>query len=185
MRYFIGFLITIGLIILLVVLLFSGGGSKQEVPKTSKPLVDYVNTNAVVRLTADGPVNGDSIHEAIRITVGKDQVSYERIQGYVNHVVESKTFPNNTEAYDQFLYALQRAGFTQGDNSAALKTEKGHCPQGNRYIYEIIDGTTQIERYWASSCGKPASYQGAPATTNTLFKAQVPGYDDLQTNIGF
>lgn len=182
MRYFIGFLVTIGLIILLIVLLFTGGGGSKK-PKTTKALADYATSNAVVRLTIDGPINADQNHQAVRITVGQDDTTYEQIQGYQGTVVNQQSFANNQDSYSNFLYALGHAGFTQGDSSKLLANEKGYCPLGNRYVFELIDGGSNVERYWATSCGKPKTYKGNVNLTLTLFQAQVPGYSNLTQNL--
>src|SRR5690349_10170178 len=103
MRYFIGFLITLGLIIILILLLFTGGDGAKK-PKTPRSLASYSTTDAVVRLTTSGPINADSLHNEIRITVGKDDATYEQIQGYEDHVVNTASFANNESAYNNFLY---------------------------------------------------------------------------------
>lgn len=190
LRYFIGFLITIGLIILLVVLLFSGGGGKSgqnngnqpstsNKPKTVDDLAAFASTNAVVRLTTDGPIVADQDHQALRITVGQDNTTYEQVQGYEGTVVKQQSFVNNQNSYSNFLYALGRSGFLRGNDSKQLANEKGYCPTGNRYIFELIENGTDIQRYWATSCGNPKTYEGNLSLTLTLFQAQVPGYSDL------
>lgn len=183
MRYIIGFFITIGLIILLIALLVGGGGNKSKVPKTSKPLPSYATTDASVRMTIDGPVNAQQIHQQIRITVNKDEAIYEQIQGYDNHVVNTQSYANTETAYDNFLEALSKAGFTQGSNAKALQSEQGYCPLGNRFIFELIQNNQDIERYWTSSCGKPKSYLGNQNLTISLFKAQIPDYSKLTSSI--
>jgi hypothetical protein len=184
MRYFIGFLITIGLIILLIVLLFTGGGgSNPKKPKTTKALTDYASTDAVVRLTIDGPIVADQNHQAVQITAGQDDVTYSQVQGYQGTVANQQSFVNNQNAYSNLLYALGHAGFTKGDNSKVLANEKGYCATGNRYIFELIDNGTDIERYWATSCGGTKTYQGNLNLTLTIFKAQVPGYNTLTQNL--
>ncbi len=42
-------------------------------------------------------------------------------------------------AYGAFLQSLAHAGFDKGDKDPALKDERGYCPLGNRYIYEIVE----------------------------------------------
>ncbi len=181
MRYFLAFLVTLGLILVLFTLLFHGG-SKPKTP-AGKPLSSYATTDAVVRMTIDGPINADQSHQAIRITVGRDDVTYEQLQGYQGNVIKVQTYPNNGDAYVNFLLALSHAGYTLGDKSAALKDERGYCPLGDRYIFELTQQDQEIERYWATSCGKPKTYLGAFGLTTDLFKAQVPDYNSLDQNI--
>jgi len=197
LRYFIGFLVTIGLIILLVVLLFSGGGDNNgngsqnggnqpatgSKPKTVDDLAAYASSDAVARLTIDGPIVADQNHQAVRITVGQDDTTYEQISGYQGSVVKQQSFVNNQNAYSNFLYALGRAGFLKGDDSKTLANEKGYCSTGNRYVFELIEDGNDIQRYWATNCGNPKTYKGNLNLTLTLFRAQVPGYNDLAQDL--
>lgn len=186
MRYFIGFLVTIGLLIILVVLLFSGGGNhNHQKPKTVKALSDYASSNAVVRMIIDGPINSNQNHTAVRITVGKSDVTYQQIQGYQGTVVNTQNFANNENAYSNLLYALGHAGFTKGDNSKLLANEKGYCPLGKRYIFELLDGNNTIQRYWTTSCGtsQPRTYNGNAGLTISLFQYQIPNYFTLTQNL--
>lgn len=184
-RYFVGFLVTIGLIIIVILLLFSGGGSPKK-PKTTKSLADYASDGAVARMIIDGPIIADSQHTAVRITVGQSDVTYEQIQGYQGTVVNSQSYANNESAYSNFLYAIGHAGFTKGDNSKLLANEKGYCPVGNRYVFELIDsGGNDIQRYWGTSCGSgtPKTYNGNLSLTITLFQNQVPDFETLTQNL--
>lgn len=180
MRYIVGFLIGLGLIILTVILIvkaFSGGGAKPQ----KIDLNSYATTNAVMRLTIDGPVNADQTHQRIRITVGRDQTTFEQIQGYQGKLLQTKTFDNNGDAYASFLHALSVAGYTEG-NTNAPKDERGYCPLGNRYIYETLSGGDDVIRWWNTSCGTAyGNFKGKGDTIRSLFKKQVPGYDKLLT----
>lgn len=181
MRYFIGFLVTVGLVIILIILLFNGGG-KSRVPNTTKTLTDYATTDSNVSMTIAGPINAVSLHQELRVTVDSNNVTFEQIAGYDGQVVNTQVFANTDSAYDAFLHALQHAGFTRGDNAPALKDDVGFCSTGQRYIFELNDSGKQLQRYWASSCGNPKTYQGALNLTMTLFQAQVPDYSNLASS---
>jgi hypothetical protein len=181
MRYLIGFFITIGLIILLIIMLVSGGG-KPKVPATNKTLTSYANSDAAASLVIDGPVNANSEHQAVRITVDRDNVTYEILRGYDGNVAEIKRFSNTENSYDVFLHALAHAGFTRGNTDPKLTDEKGYCPLGTRFVFEFNQGSDNIERFWTTDCG-PKTYQGNANLTIQLFKNQVPGYDNLSNNL--
>lgn len=188
MRYFIGFLVTIGLIIVLILLLFSGGhNDHKKLKPTTTLLPTYASTDAVARITIDGKINADQDHSAVRITVGKSDVTYQQIQGYEGTVVNQQVFNNNRSAFSNFLYALGRVGFTNGDkNSLIIGGEKGQCPLYKRYVFELIDSNGHdVQRYWATDCGKPRTYNGNLFQTIQLFQLQVPGYVNLTQNIQF
>jgi hypothetical protein len=183
-RYFIAFIAAIILIILLIMLIFHGG-SKPKVSKTNKALDTYASTNAEVILTIDGPINADQEHQSASITVSSDSTVYEQIQGYQGDVVKQESYPNNVDAYSNFLYALEHAGFTDGNSASDLANEKGYCPLGDRYIFELSQNGQNLERYWATSCGGIKTYNGSLGLTLTLFQDQVPDYQDLTNNLNF
>ena len=185
LRYIIGFFITIGLIIFLIVLLVSGGkGSKPTVPSANKQLYSYYNTDAKARLTIDGLVNYQGVHQQVQITVSRTDVSYDQLQGYDGQVVKHQSSPNTQNAFAVFLHALGHTGFTKGDTSADLKDERGYCPLGQRYVFELVDGSKSVERFWATSCSStPKTYQGQIDNTIQVFKNQVQNYDDLTQDL--
>lgn len=185
MRYFLAFLAAIGLLIILIIVLVSGGGGGggSKVPTTKKPLTSYATADSQVRLTIDGPINAQQEHKQIVITVGQSQTNYQQVTGYDGAVVKQQAFANTASGYSVFLHALQHAGFTRGDTAPELKDERGYCPQNNRYIFELIQNDKDVQRFWATDCGKPKTYLGGLGLTLSLFKAQVPGYTSLTQGV--
>lgn len=176
MKYFLGFLASIGLIILVFILILKGfGGKSPQVDQN--PLSDYANTNALVRITVDGPIISQQQHQAYRITVGRSEARIETLQGYQYDAIETKTYENTQQGYNNFLRALDLAGFTKGDKKAANNDERGVCATGNRYIYEIINGTSEVQRYWGTSCGGAGTFKGDKEQVNRLFNRQIPTPD--------
>lgn len=183
MRYFIGFLVTIGLIVLLIVLLFHGGNS-GKVPQTKVPLISYATTDTVVRETIDETINAPEKHRTIQITVGKDNTTLNIIKGYDGDSQKNLSYPMSESAYGVFLKSLQHAGFTEGNDQSTLKDERGYCPLGKRYIFEVVQGGDSIERYWSTSCAgnAPSTFKGKTSLILSLFQNQVPDYDKQVNN---
>lgn len=185
MRYIIGLLLGIGLIVLTFILIFRAFSGDNTPKQQQIDLNSYANTNAVVRLTMNGSVSADSTHQSIRITVGSDQVLYEQIQGYQGTLVQSKTYANNPNAFAVFLRALNLQGFTKG-NPDGPKDERGFCPLGRTYVYEGLTGGDNIFRWWNDSCTKDdGNFQGQGSTIRQLFTKQVPDYNTLTRGITF
>lgn len=188
MRYFIGFLLTLGLVILLIVLLFGGGNdSKQSAPEQTqqgnRSLESFANTDAEASMVIAGAINADELHRQIRVTVDRTTVTYQTVQGYEGRVIEQRTFANNQAAYEAFLKALSVTGFTQGDRSAELASEQGRCPLGTRTVFSFKDASDkQLMRFWTTSCGEK-SYLGNSVATTRLFQAQVPGYQNFASTV--
>lgn len=174
MRYFLGFLAAIGLVVLVFVLILRGlgGGSKQSV---EVKLTDYAATDTVMQLTIDGRVVANQQHYAARVTVGRAESKIEIIQGYQGQVIDTKTYPNNEESYGTFLRALDLLGYTKGKLDPKLSDERGVCPTGQRYIFEIVTGSANVQRFWKSSCGE-GNFKGNSSAIRNLFRAQIPDY---------
>ncbi|GAC1501144.1 MAG: hypothetical protein NVS1B10_05170 [Candidatus Saccharimonadales bacterium] len=180
MRYIIGLLVTLGLIVLLLVLIFHGGGK----PKVANKTIDsYAKTSSEASLTIDGPVNSNQVHQQIQIIVNKDTVKYEELQGYNGDVIHLQQFSNNENAYKNFLLALGHAGFSKGSTDPKLADDRGYCPLGSRFIYQLKNDNKVVERFWATNCGKPKSYLGNLSITNNIFKAQVPEYNRITARL--
>lgn len=163
-------LIVIGLIWLLVLLFTRAfSGNKAVAPA---PLVDYAGTSTVATMYIDGPVVANQEYRGLLVTVGRDEVTAELMNGYKKDVVRKQTFASNQVAYAVFLKALQRAGFNEPIATNITKDERGICPQSNRFIYTLENGQDEKKRMWTSRCG--GNYQGQQVLTRQLFLNQVP-----------
>jgi len=185
MRYIIGLLLGIGLIVLTFILIFkafSGSDAPKQAPVN---LEKYSTTNAVMRVTVDGPVNANSLHQRVRITVSSDQVLFEQIEGYQGTLKQSKSYPSNPDAYAAFLKSLNGLGFNLGDTDPKKsKDERGYCPLGRRYVYEALNGGDNIFRWWSDSCNvKDGNFLGQGSTIRQLFNNQVPDYNKLMSGV--
>jgi hypothetical protein len=179
MRYLFGLLVTVGLIILVFILIlrgFSGGPESSQAP-----LSDYANTDTLVRLTVDGRIVSEQDHRAYQITVGRSEVRVETLKGYEYEALETRTYQNNSESYNNFLRAIDLAGFARGVDDAENNDERGVCADGQRYVFEIMRGTSEIQRYWATTCGGQGTFRGNADGVKMLFDRQIPNIDRSKT----
>ncbi len=177
MRFIIGFLIAIGLLIFAFILIFRGGdSSKTQIQGTQ--MLDYTNTSVVVQLTTEGPVSADKTHKEVRITVGNNESTIETFQGYQGTLLSTRSYANNPAAYADFLRALDIVGYTKGNSDKNVADERGYCPDGRRYVMNIKDGDKDIQRFWSSSCGT-GTFKGKTASVLALFDRQIPDYETI------
>lgn len=177
--------IAVGLVLLLVLLFGIGSDKKKtEQPATKATptvLSDYIERDSRMVLTIDGKINGDDIHRSIRISINKNDRELEVIQGYQNNVIQRNTFVNNINAYDTFVRALQRTNFGKVRNTKQTD-ERGVCPNGQRYTYEVIDNNENVSRTWSATCTR-----GTSLATSTqvlpLFQSQITDYFKLTNNV--
>lgn len=185
-RYFIGFGLVIVLLFLVIFMIVRGGGDEAKVPEAKRTLTSYANeSNVTVTQTIIGPITAEETHDEVQINVTNSQTTIDVIKGYDGTVVNSAGYPMTTESFREFLNALEKARFTEGDTGEELKNDKGYCPTGQRYIFEIKQGAQQIQRFWATSCRGPKSYKGELGLTNRLFRAQIPDYGELTRDVNF
>ena len=186
MRYFMGFLAFILIAILAVVLISRGGPNPQEGTRTGSPVMlsEISNSDTVVRITMDGRITAQEKHHAIRITVGRTSRTVEVLKGYNYEVEQTKVYDNNIEAYSAFLHAIDKAGYTRPKPNVTQSDEKGVCPTGTRYIYEVLDNATEEMRLWSTSCSaNEGTFAGKAQLVRQLFRSQIPDYEAVTRGI--
>lgn len=184
-RYIAGFLIAVGLIVVVIVLIIHSlvGSPSPSNPSVPANLTNYVGTSTSVQFTIDSPVVSTDKHHDIIINVSNYQATLTVTQGYDNQLVRTQSYPMTSSSYAIFLRALNYNGFTQGDNDPTLKDERGRCALGDRYIYQIIDSSdNDVQRYWYTSCGN-GTFNGSVSAIRSLFIAQIPDYDKLTQDV--
>lgn len=187
MRYFIGFLIILGLIILGIILFIRllFGGNDQPQMKDTEALTSYASTRTIMQMEIAGPITADQDHQRVQIDVGTGGNEIRIYKGYQTEVLRRENFHSNPDAYANFLRAIDLLGYTNGDTAENMADERGFCPGGERYVFSIADGAETKQRFWATSCGKEGSFKGQSDMIVELFQAQIPGYSDLTENVGF
>lgn len=182
MKYFFAFLAAVALIVVVFILIvrgFGGGGK----PPVQTELIDYAKTQTVVRMTVEGRVNLDAEHRLVRVTVGRDSNVINLIQGYEGHVIQTQTYDSNENAYATFLRALQLKGYTKGNDDPDRQDSRGVCPTGKVYTFEIITGSSPVQRFWTTSCGG-GTFKGEASVIRQLFRAQIPDYSKIIRGTG-
>jgi hypothetical protein len=179
-------------VIIIALLAFAGYRLFQgQRPKTTTPtptptpqvsLTDRVGSDARVRYTIVSPVAANETHNSIVITVSPANRTVQALQSYEDIVADSRDFPNNQAAFADFAQALQDAGFTK-TNASTDEDERGACPTGQRYVYELIDNSGTVSRLWSTSCNNQGTFSGNAALIRQLFQAQIPDYTKFRSSV--
>ncbi len=178
MKYVLGIFGVIFVAIIAIVLITRGGGDNRP---AVKPLVvsEEAREGVSAVYTVQGAVVGENQRRAIRVIVNQDERRLEILSGYEEAVERASTFPNTHAAFENFLVALDQAGL-DNKRETRIDDERGACPLGRRYIYELREYSQELLRLWNTSCsGKLGDFDGKSATVRKLFERQIPDYQRL------
>jgi len=142
------------------------------------------NPSAQVAMLIDGPVNAAQNHNQVLVVANNYQTTIKVFKGYNDHTVYQKSFPATVSSFHVFLRSLEYASFTDGSNNPNLRQASGYCPTANRYIFSFSVNGKQMTRYWTTDCSNdPSTYKGNLPLTLQLFAAQVPGFNNIVSNL--
>ncbi len=183
-------LIIIGIIVAVIALysvarmmLFPGNGT--IIQDSGREALLSLAVDRKVVMTVRGPIVADEDFRSYQIIVTPDERKAVLHTGYQNQVLESKTFKNNTPAYEQFVYALDKANLTKGTALTGDSDDtRGLCATGKLYEFQIINGDDLVKRLWTTSCSSNrGSLDGKLSQLTKLFNAQIPNYKSIVGNL--
>lgn len=156
--------------------IFGGGDQPQAQTDTSREALLNISSERSVRMTVRGRIVADESFRSYRIEVTPSSRSLTTYTGYLAQPLETKQLSNNVKAYEEFIYALDKASLTKGTAFTGEKDDtRGICATGQIHEFEIMNGTDVVKRLWTSSCkGSPGSLQGSVKQLETLFLEQIP-----------
>ena len=177
MKYVFGVLGVIFVVILVVVLITRGGDRAPEEPPVVVSEEAREGVSAVY--TEKGVITGEDRRRSIRIIVNQDERRLEILTGYGDAIERAQTYPNTHSAFEAFLIALDSEGFDREQLEPIGIDERGACPLGRTYIYELIEFSQPLIDLWGTSCGtKIGTFAGDKAAIRKLFQLQIPDYKD-------
>jgi len=164
-----------------------GGGHEEAKPQVNqgKQALTSVLADRSVRMSVRGPLVADENFHSYSITVSPDARTMAVYKGYGQQQVDDDKLENNTQAYTQFVYALDRANLMKG---TPLKDDandtRGICATGYLYEFEVLQGDNTIQDLWTTTCtGSPGSLKANLDQVTSLFRLQIPDYSKLLSKI--
>lgn len=163
---------------------FSGDQTSStdvEVDQGKSELVD-TTANHAVELTVRGPIVAEEEFKSYQMKVtpnSREMVVYE---GYLDDEERSKKLGNNRAAYEEFVYALDKADMMEGTMPADDEANdlRGVCATGYIYEYSILVDDEPVKHLWTSTCdGSKGTLKASTAQLNDLFLKQIPGSAEL------
>ena len=163
--------------------IFSGGGQSDQPVAVNSGKQALINTSAdrSVRMTVRGPIVAQNNFHSYTIEASPDKTAMTTYVGYIGQQVATKSYENNTQAYTQFVNALDKANMMEGTllTGDANNTD-GVCARGNLYLFAVLQGTNVIQELWTSTCrGSVGSLKANMTQISTLYQRQIPDFTAL------
>ena len=138
-----------------------------------------------VRMTVRGKLVADENFRSYRITIDSSGRIMSTHSGYLGASIDSKQYPNNVKAYDEFVHALDKANLALGTPLPSEKDDtRGICASGQVYEFEILENNRAVKRLWTSTCkGSAGSLKASVTQVEKLFLNQIPDQKNLLKNI--
>lgn len=175
-------LVIFGIAAIVRSVFFSGQAPVSETTNEGRTaLVDTSASNSV-RMTARGPIVADESFKSFQIEINQEKRTMRSYSGYLGTVDESRDLDNNQKAYEEFVFALDKANYMKGTmfEEDAKNDVRGICATGYVYEYEVLSGNSPVKRLWTSTCeGSRGSLEASTAQINGLFYSQIPDFEQV------
>jgi hypothetical protein len=184
MKYLLGVLATVFILIAAIFWIVTRSDVETgEVEESKTVVTEYADSSAKVVYELHGELVAEEQRQSIRITIDRNQRVIELLDGYQQTVINKKTYSNNSEAFNEFMFGLSRAGFATKQDPE-FDSEKGVCPNGNITIYKLVENGEDISRLWGSTCSNnDGSFDGNRRVVKDLFEDQIPDYKQFVDDV--
>lgn len=170
-------IVAIAGLVALARLLFTGS-SNSSTPKVNETQQSLLNTGAdrSVSMTVRGPIVAEEDFRSYRITVSPASRQIQTFKGYLDTVIDQQTLSNNTAAYEQFVFALDKANFAKGVPFEGERNDvRGICAVGRVYEFAVLNAGESKHMLWTSTCsGSAGSLRANSSQLSQLFLNQIP-----------
>jgi len=159
------------------VVFFSGPSTDSaQMVDVSRDALLNTSVDHSVKMTVRGPIVADEKFYSYQITVSPNERSLTTYNGYLGTVVDQTNLPNSIPAYEQFVFALDKADLSKGTELEGEKNDvRGVCATGRVTEFEIINGANTVKKLWTSTCkGSAGSLDASVQQLTGLFTTQIP-----------
>ena len=187
--------IVLVIVIVAIVALFSlgralfssAGGDQPVVVNTGQQALVSTLADRSVRMTVRGPIVAEERFHSYAVTVSPSARTMTTYVGYLGQQLKTEQLPNNVQAYEQFVFALDRANLMAGvPLEGEANDTRGICATGFVYEFEVRQGENTIQKLWTSSCsGSKGSLAANVQQVMRLFRVQIPKFSELTRGLGF
>lgn len=163
--------------------IFSGDSSSDEAAQVDQGREALLNTagGRSVQMTVRGPIVADEEFQSYQVEVSNSERSITAYKGYLESRTNGTSLSNNTRAYEQFVYALDKANMMKGEEpeTEAENDLRGICASGYVYEYATVSSGNTVKSLWTSTCGgSKGTLDASREQLTNLFLGQIPNSSD-------
>ena len=167
-----------------------GGNNPENKPKSqadiAKESLLSTDANRAVRLTVRGPIVAQEKFRSYQIEITPDIRRMSTYEGYLEKQIDEKKLDNNSRAYEELVYALEKRKMMEGRQLSEEQNDlRGICANGKVYKFETLYHGNPVETLWTSDCG--GSKGSATANANDIllmFLNQIPDGKKIAAGVG-
>lgn len=156
---------------------FSGNSSQQSAVDESREALLSTDVGSSVSMTVRGAIVSNEEFRSYTVTISPTGRTLTTYQGYQTEPIDTVSLGNNVPAYEEFVYALDKANYSKGEEfqDEARNDTRGVCADGLLYEFTTADYRRTVERLWTSSCsGSRGSLNANVKQLSSLFLDQIP-----------
>lgn len=158
------------------VVFFSGSSPSNATVDVSRDALLATDADRRVEMTVRGPIVADERFSSYRVSISPSIRTITTYQSYLDRVVDRVELGNNVVAYEQFVFALDKANLSDGEEFGDERDDiRGVCATGEVTQFAILDGEKSVKTLWTSTCGgSPGTLDGNVTQLKGLFIRQIP-----------
>ena len=168
-----------------------GGDSTQD--QSEVETVDIGNESLLssesgrsIRLMVRGSIVADESHRSYQVTISPSSRVMATYEGYLESEMDIKKYDNNTSAYEELIYALQKRKMMDGIELTDEQNDlRGICATGKTYMFETLMDDETVKTLWTSDCsGSKGSALANVDEIIDMFIKQIPDGDKMASSVG-
>lgn len=137
--------------------------------------------NHSVTMTVRGPIVANETFHSYKISITPTNRTITTYSGYLKTQLAQISLDNNTPAYEQFVYALNRANYVKNSELTGDANDlRGICAVGDVYEFGVLKDNKSVKTLWTTTCNNAKGSLGVKyGVFKSLFIDQIPNSQDL------
>ena len=176
--------VSVAAIVSLVRTFFAGDSAQSPVAQqqdVSEEALLSTSLDRAVRMTIRGEITADEKFRSYQIVIKPNSRNMTTYASYLDQPIDSVTLENNAKAYEEFVYALNRAQMMEGTPLEGAEDDtRGLCAKGKVLEFETLQNDQRVKRLWTTTCKDARGSLKANSTQlSDMFLQQIPQGRDL------